>query len=616
MPQVTHSQPPFLRVFSPAATHKKPIAPPVALLNMHAPDLDLDRRTTVAVQPGRALAARRRLFGTLEAAFPVTFVPIEGVDPAAEAVISFGDADDGPEPGRGRDLPRFVVADDAGSGEIEAVSLADAADVDRRVRGLDLPDRLDRGTIAPPDASTRVLAEAPSGPAWTLSEAAAPAHRVRSAPCPSWGRTDPPRPLPRAGPGDRQPSSTSCARSSAEPPSPSRRCAPPSSSTTRTCAGGPTDSSITSGCSPTADEHGYHASMAMVPLDGRLQHRATVDLFRRNPARLSLVFHGNNHLSQELMRPSDGPGSLALAAQAIRRAQRFESRYGLRMDRVMTPPHGMCSASTARALGAVGFDGLCAIHPLPWAERPPAERPLAGWDPAEFAADCAVIPRLHLESSDADVGLRAFLGQPLVFYGHHEDLAGGLDRLAEVAAQVRRLGDAHWCSLGEIAASNYGRRNEGGGVQRLRPYTSRLRLRPDAETRELLVEPPRDGDGRIAGWSLGDGPTTPPATPIPATPGADLELRMRRSDEVLAADVPASFLEPLAGAAQGRDGGARSHPAAARLTDARPTSSSFSAPSASPLAATRPSPPPPASRSRAPAATRTRPIPGCRRGRR
>jgi hypothetical protein len=85
-----------------------------------------------------------------------------------------------------------------------------------------------------------------------------------------------------------------------------------------------------------ARTHGYHASMAMVPLDGRLQHRATVDLFRRNPEHLSLVFHGNNHADQELMRSDDDPGALALAAQAMRRAERFESRYGLRMDRVMT----------------------------------------------------------------------------------------------------------------------------------------------------------------------------------------------------------------------------------------------------------------------------------------
>ena len=39
-----------------------------------------------------------------------------------------------------------------------------------------------------------------------------------------------------------------------------------------------------------ADEHGYHAAMAMIPLDARRQHRATVDLFR-SPPRPALAGH-------------------------------------------------------------------------------------------------------------------------------------------------------------------------------------------------------------------------------------------------------------------------------------------------------------------------------------
>ena len=109
--------------------------------------------------------------------------------------------------------------------------------------------------------------------------------------------------------------------------------------------------------------HDYHASMAMIPLDGWRQHRSTVELFRRNPERLSLALHGNNHVGDELARPQDETTAIAIAAQAIRRAKRFEARYGLRMDRVMIPPHGMCSASVAHALGALGFDALCASTP-------------------------------------------------------------------------------------------------------------------------------------------------------------------------------------------------------------------------------------------------------------
>ena len=44
-----------------------------------------------------------------------------------------------------------------------------------------------------------------------------------------------------------------------------------------------------------ADEHGYHASMAMIPLDAGRPHPATAAMFRRRADRLSLIVHGNDH---------------------------------------------------------------------------------------------------------------------------------------------------------------------------------------------------------------------------------------------------------------------------------------------------------------------------------
>ena len=128
-----------------------------------------------------------------------------------------------------------------------------------------------------------------------------------------------------------------------------------------------------------------------------------------------------------------------------------------------------------RALGALRFDGLCAIHPLPWTDRPPSDPPLAGWEPAQFVAGCPVVPRIPLSSSAADIALTALLDQPLVLYGHHEDVAEGLEPLAEAAAMVNRLGDARWMSVGEIAATNYAVRVTGSsaGDPPVRPARAR-----------------------------------------------------------------------------------------------------------------------------------------------
>ena len=210
-----------------------------------------------------------------------------------------------------------------------------------------------------------------------------------------------------------------------------------------------------------ADAHNYHAIMAMIPL-GAWAHKPTVELFQARRDRLSLVFHGNNHVKRELMQPQTRTAAVSLTAQALRRVQRFEQRTGLGVDRVMMPPHGMAARTITQALSGFGFDSLCAIHPLPWTEAPPAERPLLGWWPGEFVEGCAVIPRIPLSSSATDIALRAFMDHPVVLYGHHDDLADSLGILARAADAVNRLGEARWLSSEAVATSNYATRGTPG----------------------------------------------------------------------------------------------------------------------------------------------------------
>jgi hypothetical protein len=285
--------------------------------------------------------------------------------------------------------------------------------------------------------------------------------------------------------------------------------------------------------------------MATIPLDAGRPNRAAAALFRERPDRLSLVFHGNDHIKGELMAPKDVAGATAVAAQALRRVERFERRSALRVDRVMTPPHGMCSEHMTRALGALGFDALAAIHPRPWTDRFPSDPPLAGWHPADWVGGCAVIPRIPLSSSVADIALRAFLDHPIVLYAHHEDVAGGLEPLATAAAAVNRLGDVHWMSMGDIATSNGERRLVGESAV-VRPYARRLRLAAEPDARTLCVQAPADAldGGSLQGWSVGDGPLQPFGADVPWQGNGHVEIRLRGAQDVDAGDVAAPAWRP------------------------------------------------------------------------
>lgn len=506
---------------------------------------DHDDLRTVEVRPGAALAARPRLFSALEAAFPVSFRPADSPSAAADAAIVLCEGSSFPtssELERGG-LPVFAVGHRVrGTGAaIEAVQLCDHDAVDRRVRGVKLLDPLGGPDLGSIGGDEQVLASARSGAAWTVTREEPPVHRVRSS-------------LPELEPGqvlrgllaDRPVALVALVHflrtltnaGSFEPP-PLRAVLLFDDPNLRWRTYGFIDYAR---LLAHADAHGYHASMAMIPLDGRRPHRATADLFRKRGDRLSLVLHGNNHVSRELMRLADETDALGLAAQAVRRVASFESSYRLRVSRVMVPPHGTCSEIAARALGRLGFDALCAAHPLPWTEQPPPHRLLAGWDPGEFAGGCAVIPRIPFATPLGELAVRAFLGQPLVLYGHHNDLADGLDLLADTAARVNRLGDVRWTSLGEIAATNHAIRAEGKAI-RVRPYSRRLRLQMPGDVRTLIVDPPRDGGQGLAGWSTGSGPTIPFGVPGPWARDRS-EIRLRGATEVDPMTVPAPAWRP------------------------------------------------------------------------
>ncbi len=505
----------------------------------------ISRRAILDVFPATAVAEHQRLFAALSAAFAVTFRPVMGGRDGADGVIAFAQGSEIRVPddlGAGR-LPVLVAA--AGGdvdGVREPVKLHDEPGLDRRLRRIALEDRL-AGSLEPVERGTTVLASGRSGPAWTVSQDGPTMHHVNSVLAELephdvlWSMLSQ-RPIAfvaliqflRSIPG-----------AVAWTPPPLRATFMFDDPNLRWRSYGFIDYRR---LLAHADEHGYHAAMATIPLDCGWTHRPTADLFARRPDRLSLLVHGNDHVKQELRLLRDRRSGLAVAAQAVRRIERLQRRSGVRIDRVMTPPHGLCSEATTRALAAVGFAALCAEHPLPWTEHVPSDDLLAAWRPAEFVGGCPVIPRQPLDSIPASIALRAFLDQPLVIYGHHRDLADGYERLEEIAALVNRLGDVRWVSMAEMARANVELRVRGPHAA-LRPLARGVRVGlPEAVT-ELTVEEPDDllADKRLTGWSLPDGTLRAFGESAPV-PRVGVSVRLHGADDVSPEQIKAPPWRP------------------------------------------------------------------------
>ncbi len=470
----------------------------------------------VAVRPASALKGEARLFDALERAFPVRFVAEHQLDRPCDAAIV---ADATEPPG---DVPALVFG--RGGARWEDVTLAASEPLDRRLWGITMPARTEGGGLEVQETDI-VLAGRRGRVIWTRTPGRTPVDRV-SLEMPGLASGEVLREAlhPRRALGliaiiDLLRRVT---REIAHEPPPVRATLLFDDPNLRWRSYGYIDYRH---LLQHADEHSYHAAMAMIPLDASRPNASAVSLFREHPERLSLVVHGNNHERLELMQPNDIDAALELGAQALRRVARFEAACGVRVGPVMVPPHGMCSRTMAGALAALPFDALCAAHAFPWTEHVPAHELLAGWTPASFAEGCAVILRVPFGSSATEIALRAYIDQPIVLYGHHDDVAGGLDVLAEAASRVNRLGNVQWTSLEEIACGNAGVLRDRNDVT-LQAYSHRVRIPDGAES--LTLKAPA-GDHALDGWSFaGEREIHPFGRQVDVPEGArQLRLRVR-----------------------------------------------------------------------------------------
>jgi hypothetical protein len=451
------------------------------------PDAPVRQTARLGVAPAHAFGRRPRLLAALEAAYPVRFEAYDGVNPSdLDAVVVFGGGAatatvgvrsetriDGRSETVPLGLPVFqaIGEEQAFSGEENPVVLAHAPELTQPLRGAHLSDAWSEPL---PDAvrSTRqsVLATVGGSPAWVFDPGA---HRGA------------PRQLVSVAPSELEPG-----ESLRERLAPGRCLALLAFANflNRLTAESPAQAPSLKAAFvlddpnlhwPTyghlryadlarhAEEHGYHMAIAMSPLDAWFAHRRAVQIFREHPAQLSLCIHGNDHLGPELGRIATDRQGYVLARQALARAAAFEQRTGIRYERVMVPPHEQLTEPAARGLHAGGFEAVCVSRAYPWI-RPtrsgsaaalsagPHERgALVGWSAREIlVGGLPTLPRTGFNAPPEDLALRAFLGQPLIVYAHHDLLEHGLDVLSQAAASIEALGDVRWASLADIASND------------------------------------------------------------------------------------------------------------------------------------------------------------------
>lgn len=457
-------------------------------------------RAVIGVVPASERGHRGRLLDALEDAYPVRF---EGRGPgkldAIDGLLAFGDEGSEQAGGAPRIHCLIYSGEEEPRGEPQTVALSHHDALDRPLRGARLTEaHAARLPALVPGSGEVVLASVAGRAAWVL-QAGEETRRHRVAGAPS--ELEPGEALRnRLAPGRclallalTQFVGDLTAGRGWEPP-PLRAAFVIDDPNLRKPSYGHIDYAR---LYRSAVDHGYHVSMAMVPLDARRTHRRAVELFRTGSANLSLCIHGNDHDGPELAQPRSIDEGLVPAAQALRRVLRFERRTGIAVDRVMVAPHERLSEGALAALLACGYEAFCGARPYPWITaspdlswltRPVDAGPLIGWGSAQLMpGGFPLLMRLDFGHPREELVIRAFLGQPLIMYGHHDLLEPGTETLESVAAEINRLGVTGWSSLTGIARAATEQRRSGELLE-LRMLGRRVRFEVPDGVREVRVD--------------------------------------------------------------------------------------------------------------------------------
>jgi hypothetical protein len=235
--------------------------------------------------------------------------------------------------------------------------------------------------------------------------------------------------------------------------------------------------------------HNFHTTIAFIPHNFRRSSSQITRLFRENPDRLAICFHGNDHTEAEFAS-TDLSRLNTMLQIAERRMKAHQDITGLECDRVMVFPQGNFSVEAMTALRSRNFDAAVNTVPHP---RQDATRLTLGEIAQPAVLRYGGFP-LFLRSESVqvqavDVAFNLFFGKPVLIVEHH-DVCRHPEVLSEVAARINSVApDILWTSLTGAVRQALLQRRTADGARHILAYSNAVRVANDANsTGRYLIE--------------------------------------------------------------------------------------------------------------------------------
>jgi len=229
------------------------------------------------------------------------------------------------------------------------------------------------------------------------------------------------------------------------------------------------------------DKHNFHTTIAFIPWNFNRSESEVAALFRDHSDRFSIAIHGNNHDHKEFDEYKSVPliDQVADIKQAVARMEKFSALTRISYDRVMVFPHSIAPQETLAQLKKYGFQATVNSDDVPMGMSHPTD---PNFYLRSYSADFAGFPSLERFSAEVPlprivIAINAFLGNPLMFYGHAAMFEQGIETFSAMADTVNSIAPGtEWRRLGYIAKHLYLIRSRADGALDVKMFGSNLVL--------------------------------------------------------------------------------------------------------------------------------------------
>lgn len=228
-------------------------------------------------------------------------------------------------------------------------------------------------------------------------------------------------------------------------------------------------------------KHNFHSTIAFIPWNFDRSQPQVVALFKEHPNRFSIVVHGDNHDHKEFTSYSEKSLPLQIDGmkQALERMNQFSLTTGVAHDNVMVFPHSIAPMNTLHALKVYNYLATVNSSNVPMGSKEPALLP-SGLRPV--TTEFGNFPSVRRYSTEipfsrAFLAINSFLGNPILFYCHHDFFRTGATAFDQIADEVNALDPSiHWANLGTIARHLYLVRQQDRGSFDVLSFSNNLTI--------------------------------------------------------------------------------------------------------------------------------------------